>query len=652
MCSEMTSHSSKNASFARARRRSRRRARARATPRAPRRARSCRTPCRSRRRRRRCGRSRRCRASCRASVVPTPICHAPAASAAICCGICRIAARISAQVSSAAGVRRRVGVLVRRDDDAAPRAGVDVDVRIDAALADQPQLSAGARAAARGSACARGSEPAPRCRARRCGERLDVLHVIVPDRRRRGRRACAKHGERAQRVEVVVENRDLQWRAARCLVVWRTARRPARLSSLCCVDGHPASPASIGRHARGGRPDSTQRPIASTVPAPDRAFDCVAIRARRQGDPFRGRDHSMVITRGNHVQTSVMRASQAVDHRHASSGSRRDFIKASTAAAAAAGAMNLFTPRTALADDGRGPPDDHGRPGRPRHHPRRCRDVDGPARSATFRRPTCWSKARRSSPSGRNLHAGGAAVIDARGRIVMPGFIDTHHHQFETALRSFLADGILINDGSNTPSGNTTYFEFILLKFAPVYRPQDVYINELFGAPEPARRGRHDGARHLADPSLARSIRTPRSRRSFDYGAPRRLRLFRERGRRRRQPVSGTTRSASRTSGSRRATSSSTMIMGGEVYLGAPTTTRSPGRSARQLGLQVAAHILSPFGIRPILDHARAGQGRRQRQHRTRTRQPVHPHDRACPTSAGRASRTPAHRSRSPCRSR
>ena len=88
----------------------------------------------------------------------------------------------------------------------------------------------------------------------------------------------------------------------------------------------------------------------------------------------------------------------------------------------------------------------------------------------------------------------------------MPGFIDTHHHQFETALRSFLADGILINDGSNTPSGNTTYFEYILLKFAPVYRPQDVYINELFGGLEPARRRRHDGARHLADPSLARAL--------------------------------------------------------------------------------------------------------------------------------------------------
>ena len=72
---------------------------------------------------------------------------------------------------------------------------------------------------------------------------------------------------------------------------------------------------------------------------------------------------------------------------------------------------------------------------------------------------------------GPNLQAGGAAVIDARGRIVMPGFVDTHHHQFETALRSFLADGVLINDGSGSPSGSITYYEYILLKFAPVYRP-------------------------------------------------------------------------------------------------------------------------------------------------------------------------------------
>src|SRR5262249_39120983 len=79
-------------------------------------------------------------------------------------------------------------------------------------------------------------------------------------------------------------------------------------------------------------------------------------------------------------------------------------------------------------------------------------------------------------------------VIDATERIVMPGFIDTHHHQFETALRSFLADGVLILDGNSTPGPNGSpgegafaYYTSILLGFAPVYRPEDVYISELFG---------------------------------------------------------------------------------------------------------------------------------------------------------------------------
>jgi 5-methylthioadenosine/S-adenosylhomocysteine deaminase len=43
---------------------------------------------------------------------------------------------------------------------------------------------------------------------------------------------------------------------------------------------------------------------------------------------------------------------------------------------------------------------------------------------------------------GANIDAPDAVQIDAAGKIVMPGFIDTHHHQFETALRSHLANGI------------------------------------------------------------------------------------------------------------------------------------------------------------------------------------------------------------------
>jgi cytosine/adenosine deaminase-related metal-dependent hydrolase len=50
------------------------------------------------------------------------------------------------------------------------------------------------------------------------------------------------------------------------------------------------------------------------------------------------------------------------------------------------------------------------------------------------------------------------------------------------------------------------------------------------------------------------------------------------------------------------------MIMGGEVYLGDPTTDKS-WTIGRRLGLQIAAHILSPFGIRPIFDALAAGTG-------------------------------------------
>jgi cytosine/adenosine deaminase-related metal-dependent hydrolase len=80
---------------------------------------------------------------------------------------------------------------------------------------------------------------------------------------------------------------------------------------------------------------------------------------------------------------------------------------------------------------------------------------------------------------GASIDAGDATVIDAAGMIVMPGFVDTHHHQFETALRSALSHGILINDGR--PVNASNYYETILQKFSNAYRPEDVYISELFG---------------------------------------------------------------------------------------------------------------------------------------------------------------------------
>src|SRR5438067_2516626 len=44
---------------------------------------------------------------------------------------------------------------------------------------------------------------------------------------------------------------------------------------------------------------------------------------------------------------------------------------------------------------------------------------------------------------GPNISAADAEVVDCSGTIVMPGFITTHHHQYETLQRSIIADGLL-----------------------------------------------------------------------------------------------------------------------------------------------------------------------------------------------------------------
>ena len=39
------------------------------------------------------------------------------------------------------------------------------------------------------------------------------------------------------------------------------------------------------------------------------------------------------------------------------------------------------------------------------------------------------------------VSAGDAEIVDCTGTIVMPGFIATHHHQYETLQRSIIPDG-------------------------------------------------------------------------------------------------------------------------------------------------------------------------------------------------------------------
>jgi 5-methylthioadenosine/S-adenosylhomocysteine deaminase len=65
-----------------------------------------------------------------------------------------------------------------------------------------------------------------------------------------------------------------------------------------------------------------------------------------------------------------------------------------------------------------------------------------------------------------------AAVIDAENRIVLPGFIDTHHHFYQGLLRNILTNGLL----------NPDYSRDIGATLTPAYAPADAYAGVLVTA--------------------------------------------------------------------------------------------------------------------------------------------------------------------------
>lgn len=201
---------------------------------------------------------------------------------------------------------------------------------------------------------------------------------------------------------------------------------------------------------------------------------------------------------------------------------------------------------------------------------------------------------------GPNLDAGDAAVIEADGMIVMPGFIDTHHHQFETALRSLLADAVLINDGR--PETALNYYEGILQTLSQVYRPHDVYVSELYGALAQLDAGVttvmdvsqiHHSPEH-SDAAVA-ALKASERRSVFGYfeGWGDAAKYPTDAGRLKQQYFSSDDQLLS-------------MVMGGEIYL---PMYEDAWRIGRELDLPIALHVVGTFGMAPVFDElAKAGK--------------------------------------------
>ncbi|WP_031464593.1 amidohydrolase family protein [Sciscionella sediminilitoris] len=76
------------------------------------------------------------------------------------------------------------------------------------------------------------------------------------------------------------------------------------------------------------------------------------------------------------------------------------------------------------------------------------------------------------------IEAADAEIVDAAGKIVLPGFVDTHRHTWQTAFRGIGADWTF-----------EQYRAGMHGTLRPLYRPEDVYLGNLLGRIEAVNSG-------------------------------------------------------------------------------------------------------------------------------------------------------------------
>ncbi len=89
-----------------------------------------------------------------------------------------------------------------------------------------------------------------------------------------------------------------------------------------------------------------------------------------------------------------------------------------------------------------------------------------------------------------------AEVLDVSRHVVMPGFVDTHRHTWQTPFRGVCADWTLED-----------YFRGIRMSISPNCSAEDVYAGNYVGCARSPRRRRHDDSRLLPLQQHARARR-------------------------------------------------------------------------------------------------------------------------------------------------